>query len=262
MINERIRILYIKDHYIDTSTYVRYNYFIPLKGVFILDTALIYKCEAYMQTCLKDDMAHDPQHMYRVLKIAMDIADHEPSVDKERLIIACLLHDIGRSAQLKDPALCDAEVGSEMAYGYLTENAYDRAFAESVRLCILTHRFRKSRPPQSIEAKILFDADKLDAAGAVGIARTLVYKGTVGEPLYSVLPDGSVSDGAMDEVPSFFQEYKRKLEKLYSGFYTERGAQLAAERKQAAEQFYLNLYSEVSTLRDSGKIRLDKILRK
>lgn len=41
-----------------------FDIIILLKGVFIWDTALIYKCEAYMQTCLKDDMAHDPQHMY------------------------------------------------------------------------------------------------------------------------------------------------------------------------------------------------------
>lgn len=217
--------------------------------------------EAFMHSCMSDS-AHDTEHVYRVLYSALEIAVYEQNVDNDILIAACLLHDIGRSAQLNDPSLCHAEVGSEMAYSYLTENGYDRTFAENVRQCILTHRFRKSRPPQSIEARILFDADKLDAAGAVGIARTLVYKGTVGEPLYSVLPDGSVSDGAGDEAPSFFQEYKRKLEKLYSGFYTERGAQLAAERKQAAEQFYLSLYSEVSTLRESGKIRLDKILRK
>ena len=60
-----------------------FDIIILLKGVFIWDTALIYKYEAYMQTCQKDDMAHDPQHMYRLLKIAMDIADHEPVVDKE-----------------------------------------------------------------------------------------------------------------------------------------------------------------------------------
>ena len=67
---------------------------------------------------------------------------------------------------------------------YLLENGFSEAFADAVRSCILTHRFRVARPPQSIEAKILFDADKLDVTGALGIARTLLYKGTVTEPLY------------------------------------------------------------------------------
>jgi len=53
--------------------------------------------------------------------------------------------------------------------------------------------------------KILFDADKLDATGTIGIARTLIYKGIVLEPIYSVLPDGSVSNGENDANPSFFR---------------------------------------------------------
>lgn len=58
--------------------------------------------------------------------------------------------------------------------------------------------------PQSLEAKTLFDADKLDVARAIGIARTLLYKGIVSEPLYSVLPNGLVSTGESDAMPSFF----------------------------------------------------------
>ena len=58
----------------------------------------------------------------------------------------------------------------------------------------------------------MFDADKLDVTGAMGIARTLLYKGKVSEPLYSLLPDGTVSTGEDDTEPSFFQEYKYKLE--------------------------------------------------
>lgn len=85
-------------------------------------------------------------------------------------------------------------------------NNFSENFAEKVRTCIQTHRYRKSNPPQSIEAKILFDADKIDVSGAVGIARALIYKGQVSEPLYSLLPNGQVSDGEQDAQPSFFQE--------------------------------------------------------
>ncbi len=75
----------------------------------------------------------------------------------------------------------------------------------------MTHRFRRDSQPQSLEAKILFDADKLEVTGAIGIARTLIYKGEVAEPLYHMLPDGRVSDGTGDTSPFFFQEYKYKL---------------------------------------------------
>ena len=106
----------------------------------------------------------------------------------------------------------------------------------------------------------MFDADKLDATGTMGIARTLVYKGTVSEPLYSLLPDGMVSSGEGDKLPSFFQEYKYKLEKVYKHFYTERGSELAKERRQAAVDFYNNMYNEVNASYKKGKEELAKVI--
>ncbi len=216
--------------------------------------------ESFMISCMQDS-AHDREHVYRVLYSALEIASEEADADYDVLIAACLLHDVGRAEQLRDPSLCHAQVGAEKAYRFLTEKGFDEVFAKRVSDCILTHRFRKSSPPQSIEAKILFDADKLDAAGAVGIARTLVYKGTVGEPLYTLRSDGTISDGAQDEQPSFFHEYKRKLEKLYDGFYTKRGAQLAGQRRAAAEMFYNSLYKQVSASRSFGVAELEKYIR-
>ena len=124
----------------------------------------------------------------------------------------------------------------------------------------VTHRFRKSAEPQSLEAKILFDADKLDVAGAMGIARTLLYKGMVAEPLYNLGCNGMVSDGEKDSRPSFFQEYKYKLEKMYFHFYTERGAEMAKLRQQAAISFYESLLSEVTETYKGGRERLNRIL--
>lgn len=214
-----------------------------------------------MHSCMADS-AHDREHVYRVLYTALDIAKTEVGVDGDVLICACLLHDIGRQAQFADPTLDHAEVGGEMAFDFLLEKGFERDFAEKVRHCIWTHRFRRSDPPVTVEAKILFDADKLDVAGALGIARSLIYIGTVGEPLYSLAPDGSVSDGTGDAEPSFFQEYKFKLENLYSRFFTRRGSELALERRQAAVDFYERLYSEVSTPYVEGKAELEGYLDK
>ena len=198
--------------------------------------------------------------IYRVLYNALEIAKSEKDVDYDLLISACLLHDIGRKEQFEDPTLCHAQVGGEKAFKFLTEHGFNVEFAEQIKNCIVTHRYRKNKLPQSLEAKILFDADKLDVSGALGIARTLIYKGIVCEPMYSVLPNGMVSNGENDIEPSFFQEYKYKLEKLYSNFYTERGAEIAKSRQTAAAEFYNNLYQEIISSYKNGKTELDKVI--
>lgn len=211
--------------------------------------------ENYMLSCMEDS-AHDKDHIYRVLYNALEIAKAEQNVDYDVLICACLLHDIGRKEQFANPTLCHAMIGAEKAHEFLREHGFKQSFAKKVKHCIETHRFRRSNPPQSIEAKILFDADKLDVAGAIGIARTLVYKGTVAEPLYTVRSDGTVSNGENDNAHSFFQEYKYKLENVYSNFYTVKGAELAKSRQEHAVQFYNNLYEEVKMAYDGGKTEL------
>lgn len=208
--------------------------------------------DTYMRSCMGDS-AHDAEHVCRVLNNALVIARESEGVDYDVLIAACLLHDIARPEQIKDSCLCHAAVGSEKAYRFLIANGFSADFAEKVRDCIRTHRFRKNDQPNSLEGKILFDADKLDVVGAIGVARTLVYKGTVSDPLYTRNPDGSISDGSEGEVSSFFREYKFKLEKLYDRFYTDKGRELALQRKAAAETFYKNLYNEVSSFDNAGK---------
>lgn len=215
--------------------------------------------EKYMLECMGDS-AHDKDHIYRVLYNALEIADTEQNVDYDVLISACLLHDIGRKEQFENPALCHAAVGADKAYKFLVEIGFAVEFAEKVKLCILTHRFRQNNPPQSIEAKILFDADKIDTTGTIGIARTLFYKGLVGEPLYSLLPDGRVSDGEYDTKPSFFHEYKYKLEKLYARFYTQKGNEISKQRQKSAISFYNDMFSEVSSSYENGLNLLDKVL--
>lgn len=207
--------------------------------------------ENYMNDCMTDS-AHDKEHVYRVLYNALTIADTEDAVDYDVLITACLLHDIGRAEQFENPKLDHAEIGADKAYQFLREHHFSKEMAEQVRECIRSHRFRGEGLPQSLEAKILFDADKIDVAGAIGIARTLIYKGQVAETLYSVRPDGGVSDGTNDEEPSFFKEYKYKLENLYSQFYTRKGAQMARKRQQAAAAFYDNIFREVSEAYTDG----------
>ncbi len=217
--------------------------------------------ERYMLSCMKDS-AHDREHVYRVLYNALEIAGSEENVDYDVLICACLLHDIGRREQFDDPKLCHARVGGDKAYRFLISHGFSGDFADKVRACIKTHRFRKNSYPESLEAKILFDADKVDVAGAIGIARTLVYRGIAEEALYSLNPDGTVSDGTNDADPSFFQEYKYKLENIYSGFITKRGSEIAENRRRHAVDFYEGMLEEVKESYEKGEARLNKHIEK
>ncbi len=216
--------------------------------------------EDYMRRCMIDS-AHDREHVYRVLYTALMIAREEPEVDWEVLTCACLLHDIGRKEQFENPALCHAEVGAEKAFRFLTDNGFGEDFAERVRECIAAHRFRRNNQPRTPEAKILFDADKLDVAGAMGIARSLLYQGYTGTPLYNLSPDGEVLDGTGEREPPFFREYRFKLEKLYDRFYTRRGRELALSRRQAAVDFYEALLREARESNEEGRAALKALLQ-
>lgn len=224
-----------------------------------MNRAQYNKLEDFMLRCMEDS-AHDREHVYRVLYTALMIAEGEETVDWDVLVCACLLHDIGRKEQFADPTVCHARAGGEKAYRFLLDNGYGEALAQRVKDCIITHRFRADNQPETLEAKILFDADKLDAAGAMGVARTLMYNGREGEPLYSLLPNGQISDGTGDAEPSFFHEYKYKLEKLYGRFYTKRGAELAVQRQKAAVDFYRAMLGEASASRTAGMNVLNVLL--
>lgn len=223
-----------------------------------MNRELFHRLEGYMHSCMADS-AHDREHVYRVLYTALDIAEGEEQVDRAVLITACLLHDIGRQAQFADPSLCHAKVGGEMAYSHLLEIGFSEEFAGKVRHCIETHRFRKNNPPATVEARILFDADKLDVTGAIGVARTLLYQGQTVRPMYTLTEEGVVCDGTGDCSDSFFREYKFKLENIYDRFYTSRGREEAQKRKAAAEAFYDSLLTEVRRSRH-GSAALEAFL--
>ena len=218
--------------------------------------------ESYMLSCMGDS-AHDTEHVRRVLYLALEIAETEPDADVDVLITACLLHDIGRAEQFRDPALCHAQVGAKKAYRFLIAHNFSVDFAAHVQDCVRTHRFRSNDPPATIEAKILFDADKLDVTGAIGMARTFFYAAQVGQPLYSLLPDGGVSDGTAEEAPgchSVLREYKVKLENIYDHFYTKKGKETAIQRRNAAVSIYENILNEAQAPNKTGRAALQKHL--
>ena len=217
--------------------------------------------ENYMLQQMQDS-AHDRHHIYRVLNAAVDIAKHIDIKDTDVLLAACLLHDIGREKQFADlENICHAKIGSEMAYDFLLSRRWAPQKALHVKECISAHRYRGDNKPQSIEAKILFDADKLDVTGAIGIARTLIYEGQIMEPLYIISEDGDIIvDGGGAEISSFFQEYNYKLKNVYDSFFTERAREIALKRQKTAVDFYNGLFDEISQSYKNGRDNLDTLL--
>lgn len=229
-----------------------------------MDKACFEKIEAHMLAMMQDS-AHDRQHVYRVLYAALLIAQEEGKaapMDSDVLATACLLHDIGRQRQYEDPSLCHAREGAQMAGAFLAQLRWPAEKVAHVQACIASHRYRKGSPPQSLEAKILYDADKLDAAGALGIARTLLYQGHEDEPLYTMAATGQVLDGTEEKPPSFFHEYCFKLQRVYDKMLTDTGRAMAAQRRDTAEQFYRAMLAEAVGLHARGGAVLAGLLEK
>lgn len=193
------------------------------------------------------DSAHDKYHVYRVLNFALDIASCNTGVNIDVLIAACMLHDIGREMQFSNTKVCHAQAGGDMAYDFLLSIGWGEENALHVKECICAHRFRQNNAPQSVEAQILYDSDKLEACGVMGIARTLIYAGQVAEPLYILDKDGQVIvDSKSEATNSFVEEYNYKLKNVYCSLYTDRAKEIALSRQTAAINFYNELLNEIS----------------
>ena len=210
--------------------------------------------EKYMFECMKDS-AHDPEHIFRVLYLSLNIASKiNENIDYNVLIASCLLHDIGREEQFKNDKICHAEIGGLMAKEYLLNNGWIEKDAEHVKNCISTHRFRGNNIPETIEAKILFDADKLDVVGNLGISRTLMYKGNIGNNLYEIKNNELCFGNNKEDEETFLKEYNFKLKNLYDKFYTDEAKEMAKVQKEYAQYFYDKLVNQILEIYKSKEI--------
>ncbi len=226
-----------------------------------MDREQYERIERYMRKQMRMcDGAHDAEHVLRVLGVGLDIAAHEPDADVDVVIAACLLHDVGRREQMERGKGCHARIGAKKAEKFLKKSGFGGDFARHVADCVRTHRFRSGDAPETIEAKILYDADKVDVCGATGVARTLFYQGRLGGALYSLTADGAIAD--RDDVggETFFGEYRYKLERIGERLLTPRGREIALERRTAAQAFYESMLAEVRASREEAAALLERAL--
>ncbi len=218
---------------------------------------LYEKMTAYATECMTD-AAHDMEHVWRVLGMALRLAEGEKDVNIDLLIAACLLHDIGRAAQFRDPSLDHAAVGGDMAHDWLVEQGLDEEFAEGVRKAIRSHRYRTGGRAETIEAQLLYDADKLEACGVMGFVRTADYTSHVGRSHYTVGADGLV-DFREDAPESTVQEYLYKLRRTKDKMYTPQARKIAEEYAENQRRTVEAFCSEINNAR-AGLKQIDNYL--
>jgi uncharacterized protein len=180
------------------------------------------------------DSTHDFDHVLRVYRLAERIGKAEGA---NMIVVgtATLLHDIARPDQdagrVADHALEGACRARQILAGQPSE------FVDAVAHAIEAHRFRVDRPPQTLEARVLYDADKLDAIGAVGIARAFSYGAHHGQRLWAA------NDGGEHTA---MKEFNVKLSKIKDRLFTKTARAIADERHAFMVEFFARMAAEVA----------------
>jgi len=192
------------------------------------------------------DPVHDYAHILRVHRLAERIGRAE-GADLEVLLAAVLLHDTADAAPDSQGDRPTHHLASaDFAQRCLTEEGWPDRRIQAVRHCIRTHRFRGTEKPQTLEAKILYDCDKLDVTGAIGVVRAVAYAALAGQPLVAQPSELYKTTGQKEpgEPHTPYHEFLFKLSKVR--FHTAAAQALAAERQQYMAEFFNRLQAEVA----------------
>jgi uncharacterized protein len=188
---------------------------------------------------------HDFDHVLRVTRLAERIAAAE-GADVSIVRTAALLHDIGESQSRENHHLRGAAMAREILQGQ------PEAFVAAVAHAIEAHRFRADPAPATLEAQALSDADKLDAIGAIGVARAYAYAGSHGTALWrrpwreiaGEAGDAVSQPDALGEGYTPVHEFVYKLDRIPERLYTAAARAIAAERQAFMRAFFDRLDEE------------------
>jgi uncharacterized protein len=169
--------------------------------------------------------------------------------DMEILRAAALLHDAqGSQTSGGDEGRSNHHhASSEFAQLILEAEGWPPDRIAAVQHCIQAHRFRDdTETPQTLEAKILFDADKLDVIGAVGVARTIAYDVVVNQPIFAEPSPRFLESGDKEpgEAHSSYHEYFFKLIKIKDRLYTSTAQEIAIDRHRFMVEYFDRLAAE------------------
>lgn len=193
-----------------------------------------------------DDGAHDLAHLQRVWTSAFAIAAREGG-DRELIAAAVLLHDcvaVEKNSPLRPQA---SRLAAARASEILAAHGWPQNRIDATAHAIEAHSFSAAIPPETIEAKILQDADRLDAIGMIGIARCFYTAGRMGSALYDPR-DPQARNRPLNDAAFAIDHFHAKLLKLKDGFQTEAGQAMAAERTRRIAEFLVLFEEEIGVV--------------
>lgn len=203
--------------------------------------------------------AHNMDHVNRVFANAIEIAKGE-NVDIEMIKIAILLHDIGgyREMKSKSGKIDHAMESVKIAKPFLRELGFSKEEIKHICDCIISHRYRTGNRPKTKEAQIVFDSDKLETVGAIGIARQFVWVGKNNAHIFRKLDinkyakenlGGKVSGRIQNKTKHSPQmEWETKNKHILKSLYTKKARQIARKRMKFSEMFLKKLEREIRGL--------------
>jgi uncharacterized protein len=194
------------------------------------------------------DPVHDFEHVLRVYRLAEELARLE-GADIEIVRAAALLHDAEGSHPAGSGRKSHHHESAAFAHEVLRAESWAEERIAAVMHCIRAHRYRgDGELPETLEARVLFDADKLDVLGAIGVARVIAYAAIKGTPFYAPPSEQFLHSGEKEpgEPHSAYHEYLFKLRKVKSRLFTRRARELAEERERYLGEFFARLIEEIA----------------
>lgn len=217
----------------------------------------IEKIKDIVKNELFDCPAHNFDHVARVYNLAIKLAENE-KVDLEVIRAAALLHDLGGAREMNDPSgkTDHAVESAKMSEPILKKLGYSEGKIKHILDCIISHRYRTENKPKTLEAQILFDADKLETVGAIGIARAMVWMGRNNASIFKKVNikeyakenlGGKINGRIKDKTkhsPQIQWETKDKF--ILDYLYTNKAKKMAKERMNFSIDFFNRLEKEIN----------------
>jgi uncharacterized protein len=188
--------------------------------------------------------AHDALHVTRVMTNARRIAAAE-GANVDVCVTAALLHELFNYPKSHPDSSRSGDVCAEHATALLGEHGWDASFTARVAYCIRVHAFSRGIMPETREAKVLQDSDRLDAIGAIGIARCFATSAEMKQPFYA--PDDPFCRAREpDDKQWGIDHFYRKLLRIGDGLHTKTARAIAAERVAFMRAYLDQLEREVA----------------
>lgn len=199
--------------------------------------------ESHVRKIEAADAGHDINHIKRVVKSAKQFCSAEQA-NMWVVLPAAWLHDcvqVAKNSPLRSKA---SELAANQALKLLTDWQYPDEYFNDIHHAIMAHSFSANLPCQSLEAKVVQDADRMDALGAIGVCRTLLVGADFGNPL-TFHEDPFCYDRKPDDQAAIIDHFYTKLLKLKDTFQTQAAQQEANQRDDFMRQFLTQLEQEV-----------------